>query len=88
MSKQQKYMELCLGMDDGAADSLWVRISGQINMAEVVVGRMQTRISKPHLEKVARAFFRQLKEALFAGPGSREGVVTILICVEGQHKRT
>ena len=47
MGEQEKCMELCLGMDDEPADSLWVRISGQTNMGEVVVGRMQTCISKP-----------------------------------------
>lgn len=48
-------------------------------MGEVVLGRMQTSISKPHLEKVDGVFFRQLEEALFASSGSHEGVVTILM---------
>lgn len=36
--KQQESMELCLGMGDKPAESLWVRVSRQTNMGNVVVG--------------------------------------------------
>jgi len=50
-----------LGLDNEPADSLWIRISGQTNVGEVVVGRVQICISKPGRGKVDEAC-RQLEE--------------------------
>lgn len=36
--EQWEWMDLCPGSDQGSAESLWVKISGQINMTIVVVG--------------------------------------------------
>ena len=36
--KEPEYMELCLGMGDKPAGSLWVRVRRQTNMGNVVVG--------------------------------------------------
>ena len=54
-------MELCLGMDDEPAESLWVRSSGKTNMGDTVT---DVCYRPPELKKaVDDAFFRQLEEA-------------------------
>ena len=58
---QQECLGLCLGTDEEPAESLWVRISWQINLAEVVVGFC---CRPPDQEEEGdEAAFRQLKEA-------------------------
>lgn len=53
-------MELCLGTDEVPAKTLWVRIKGQTNMDDTVVG-ICCRL--PYQEEVDEVF-RQLEEAL------------------------
>jgi len=36
--ERQECMELCQGIDDEPGESLWVRISRQTNMGDIVVG--------------------------------------------------
>lgn len=38
MGEQLECMELCLGMDNKPAGSSWVRIRGQTNMVDILVG--------------------------------------------------
>lgn len=51
-------MELCLGMADKPAESLWVRIRGQTNVGNIAVG-----VCYRLPDQGDKAFFRQLKEA-------------------------
>lgn len=53
-------MELCLGMDNEPAESLWVKVKGHTNMIDIVVNVCH---SPPDMEEVAEAFFRHLEEA-------------------------
>ena len=57
MREQQGCIELCLGMGDEPAESLWDRISRQMNMGNMVTGVCY----KPHdQEEADEAFFTQL----------------------------
>ncbi|GAB0184093.1 hypothetical protein GRJ2_000874600 [Grus japonensis] len=59
--QQEECMKIiCLGMDTGPAESLWVKVKGHTNMSDIVVGVCH---SPPNKEEVAEAFFRHLKEA-------------------------
>lgn len=60
--KQEECMKLCLGADDEAVEGCLVKIKGQANMGNV--GRLSD-------QDIDETFLRQLKEALFAGPGPR-----------------
>lgn len=55
-------MKLCLGADNETAEGYLVKIKGQANMGNV--GRLSD-------QDIDETFLRQLKEALFAGPGPR-----------------
>ena len=60
MREQRECMVLSLGTDEEPAESLWVRIRGQINMGNVVV---VVYCRPPDWEEADEAFFRQLEEA-------------------------
>jgi len=38
LKEQLECIELCLGVDEARLESLWVRIKGQANMGDMVVG--------------------------------------------------
>lgn len=57
--QEQECTELCLGMDNEPAESLWVKVKGHTTI-DVVVGVCH---SPPDKEEVAEAFFRHLEEA-------------------------
>ena len=58
--EQLKCLELCLGMGDASAEILWVRMSGQISIGDVVVGVLYRPLDQ---EEADEAFFRQLEQA-------------------------
>ena len=60
--KQWECVELCLGMDNEPAGTLWVSISVQTNMGSTVVGVCYRLLNQEEVEY--EAFFRHQEEAL------------------------
>ncbi|GAB0202653.1 hypothetical protein GRJ2_002730900 [Grus japonensis] len=59
--EQLECIELCLGVDEERVKSLWVRIKGQANMGDTVVGVYYKPPDQE--EEVDEAFYRQLEVA-------------------------
>ncbi|GAB0187639.1 mitochondrial enolase superfamily member 1 [Grus japonensis] len=60
--EQLESIDLCLGVDEEQVESLWVRIKGQANMGDTVVGVYYVPLDQE--EEVNEAFYRQLEVAL------------------------
>jgi len=59
--EQQECIEICLGTDEEGVESLWVRIKGQPDMGDVIVG---VHYRPPDQEEeVEEAFYKQLQAA-------------------------
>ncbi|PKU31622.1 hypothetical protein llap_18074 [Limosa lapponica baueri] len=61
MKEQLECSKLCLGMDEECVESLWVRIKGQTNMGNTVVGVYYKPLDQD--EEVDGSFYRQLEIA-------------------------
>lgn len=59
--QQQECRELCLGVDNELAESLWVKAKGHTKMTDV----LGVRHHPPDKEEIAEAFFRHMEEAFF-----------------------
>ncbi|GAB0209126.1 hypothetical protein GRJ2_003378300 [Grus japonensis] len=59
--EQLECIELCLGMDEERVESLWVRMKGQANMGDTVVGVCYRPPDQE--EEVNEAFYRQVEVA-------------------------
>ncbi|GAB0206526.1 hypothetical protein GRJ2_003118200 [Grus japonensis] len=59
--EQLECIELCLGMDEERVESLWVRMKGQANMGDTVVGDYYRPPDQE--EEVDEAFYRQVEVA-------------------------
>jgi len=59
--EQLEYIDLCLGVDEERVKSLWVRIKGQTNMCDTVVGVYYWPLDQK--EEFSEVFFRQLNVA-------------------------
>ena len=55
-------IELCLGVDEERAETLWVRIKGQAHMGDVIMGEYY-RPPDQEEEVEEEAFYRQLQVA-------------------------
>lgn len=58
--EQQECRELCLGMGQEPAESLWIRFSAQTNIGAVVVSICYR---SPDQDEIDEAFFKQSEEA-------------------------
>ncbi|GAB0207210.1 hypothetical protein GRJ2_003186600 [Grus japonensis] len=59
--EQLKCIKFCLGVDEERVESLWVRMKGQANMGDTVVGVYYRPPDEE--EEVDKAFYRQLEVA-------------------------
>jgi len=64
--EQQEGIEFCLGEDEERVENLWVRIKGQPQMGDIIVGVYY----RPHdqEEEVDEAFYKQLQAASQSQP--------------------
>lgn len=80
MREQLECVVLCPETCDEPAESLWVMISGQTNVYDVVVG-ICCRL--PDQGEADKAFFRQVEDALCSQTSVLLGDSNCLICCKG-----
>lgn len=78
VSEQLEAVQLCRGGDAVRIESLWVRIKGQANRGDIVVGVSYRPLDQE--EEVDEAFHRQLKVASLCKPWFLWGTLTTPRC--------